>query len=401
LSFVENEKKMGQRAYIVAGFRSAVGKAGKGGFRFYRPDDLAADVIKHLMASVPQLDKLRVDDVIVGNATPEAEQGLNVGRMISLMGMNTDKVPGMTVNRYCSSGLETIAIATAKIESGMAECIIAGGVESMSVMAMGGWRIVPNPKVGKENPNWYWGMGLTAEAVAQQYKVKREEQDAFAVHSHNKALAAIQSGRFKDDIVPVEVERIFLDANEKRQVEKYIVDTDEGPRVSSIEALGNLKPVFANGGSVTAGNSSQTSDGAAFVLVMSERMVKELNLEPIARLASYSVVGVEPRIMGIGPVDAIPKAIKAAGLTQNDINLFELNEAFASQSLAVIRETGINPDLVNVNGGALALGHPLGCTGAKLSVQIMNELKKRQQKYGIVTMCVGTGQGAAGVIEMI
>lgn len=392
---------MGQRAYIVAGFRSAVGKAGKGGFRFYRPDDLAADVIKHLMASVPQLDKLRVDDVIVGNATPEAEQGLNVGRMISLMGLNTDKVPGMTVNRYCSSGLETIAIATAKIESGMAECIIAGGVESMSVMAMGGWRIVPNPKVGKENPNWYWGMGLTAEAVAQQYKVTREEQDAFAVHSHNKALAAIQSGRFNDDIVPVEVERIFLDANEKRQVEKYIVDTDEGPRVSSIEALGNLKPVFANGGSVTAGNSSQTSDGAAFVLVMSERMVKELNLEPIARLASYSVVGVEPRIMGIGPVDAIPKAIKAAGLTQNDISLFELNEAFASQSIAVIRETGINPDIVNVNGGALALGHPLGCTGAKLSVQIMNELKKRQQKYGIVTMCVGTGQGAAGVIEMI
>lgn len=392
---------MGQRAYIVAGFRSAVGKAGKGGFRFYRPDDLAADVIKHLMASVPQLDKLRVDDVIVGNATPEAEQGLNLGRMISLMGMNTDKVPGMTVNRYCSSGLETIAIATAKIESGMAECIIAGGVESMSIMAMGGWRIVPNPKVGKENPNWYWGMGLTAEAVAQQFKVTREEQDAFAVHSHNKALAAIQSGRFKDEIVPVEVERIFLDANEKRQVEKYIVDTDEGPRLSSIEALGNLKPVFANGGSVTAGNSSQTSDGAAFVLVMSERMVKELSLEPIARLASYSVVGIEPRIMGIGPVDAIPKAIKAAGLAQNDINLFELNEAFASQSLAVIRETGINPDIVNVNGGALALGHPLGCTGAKLSVQIMNELKKRQQKYGIVTMCVGTGQGAAGVIEML
>jgi len=392
---------MGQRAYIVAGFRSAVGKAGKGGFRFYRPDDLAADVIRHLMASVPQLDKLRVDDVIVGNATPEAEQGLNVGRMISLMGLDTDKVPGMTVNRYCSSGLETIAIATAKIESGMSECIIAGGVESMSVMAMGGWRIVPNPKVGKENPNWYWGMGLTAEAVAHQYKVSREEQDAFAVHSHNKALAAIQSGRFKDDIVPVEVERIFLDANEKRQVEKYIVDTDEGPRASSIEALGNLKPVFANGGSVTAGNSSQTSDGAAFVLVMSERMVKELNLEPIARLASYAVVGVEPRIMGIGPVEAIPKAIKAAGLTLNDINLFELNEAFASQSIAVIRETGLNPDIVNVNGGALALGHPLGCTGAKLSVQIMNELKKRQQKYGIVTMCVGTGQGAAGVIEML
>ena len=392
---------MGQKAYIVAGYRSAVGKAGKGGFRFYRPDDLAADVIKHLMASVPQLDKERVDDVIVGNATPEAEQGLNVGRMISLMGLHTDKVPGMTINRYCSSGLETIAIATAKIEAGMANCIIAGGAESMSVMAMGGWRIVPNPKVGKENPNWYWGMGLTAEAVAKQYNVSREEQDAFALHSHEKAIAAIKSGRLKDDIAPIDVERIFLDAQEKRQVEKYTVDTDEGPRASTLEALGALKPVFANGGSVTAGNSSQTSDGAAFVLVMSESMVKELNLEPIARLASYAVVGVEPRIMGIGPVDAIPKAIKMAGLSLNDINLFELNEAFASQSLAVIRETGINPDLVNVNGGAIALGHPLGCTGAKLSVQIMNELKKREQKYGIVTMCVGTGQGAAGVIEMM
>ncbi|MCE2713598.1 MAG: acetyl-CoA C-acyltransferase [Cryomorphaceae bacterium] len=392
---------MGQRAFIVAGYRSAVGKAGKGGFRFYRPDDLAADVIKHLMASVPQLDKERVDDVIVGNATPEAEQGLNVGRMISLMGLNTDKVPGMTINRYCSSGLETIAIATAKIEAGMANCIIAGGAESMSVMAMGGWRIVPNAKVGKENPTWYWGMGLTAEAVAKQFNVSREEQDAFALKSHEKAIAAIKSGRFKEDIAPIEVERIFLDANEKRQVEKYTVDTDEGPRASTLEALGALKPVFANGGSVTAGNSSQTSDGAAFVLVMSESMVKELNLEPVARLASYAVVGIEPRIMGIGPVDAIPKAIKMAGLSLNDINLFELNEAFASQSLAVIRETGINPELVNVNGGAIALGHPLGCTGAKLSVQIMNELKKRQQKYGIVTMCVGTGQGAAGVIEMM
>jgi len=392
---------MKQNAYIVAGFRSAVGKAGKGGFRFYRPDDLAADVIKHLMASVPQLEKTRVDDVIVGNATPEAEQGLNVGRMISLMGLDTDKVPGMTVNRYCSSGLETMAIATAKIEAGMAECIIAGGVESMSVMAMGGWRIVPNPKVGKDNPDWYWGMGLTAEAVAKQFIVSREDQDAFALHSHEKALAAIKAGRFKDDIVPVEVERIFLDAHEKRQVEKFVVDTDEGPRASTLEALAGLKPVFANGGSVTAGNSSQTSDGAAFVLIMSERMVKELNLEPIARLASYSVVGLEPRIMGVGPIDAIPKAIKAAGLTLNDINLFELNEAFASQSLAVIREAGLNPEIVNVNGGAIAMGHPLGCTGAKLSVQIMNELKKRQQKYGIVTMCVGTGQGAAGVIEML
>lgn len=392
---------MKNTAYIVAGYRSAVGKAGKGGFRFYRPDDLAADVIKHLMNQFPQLESDRVDDVIVGNATPEAEQGLNVGRMIALMGLNNDKVPGMTVNRYCSSGLETIAIAKAKIEAGMADCIIAGGVESMSVMAMGGWRIVPNPKVGKVNPTWYWGMGLTAEAVANDWKISREEQDAFALQSHEKAIAAIKAGRFKDDIVPVTVENIFLDENEKRQVKSYVVDTDEGPRASTLDALGALKPVFANGGSVTAGNSSQTSDGAAFVLVMSEKMVKELNIEPIARLVSYAVVGVEPRIMGIGPVDAIPKAIKMAGLTQNDINLFELNEAFASQSLAVIRETGINPELVNVNGGAIALGHPLGCTGAKLTVQIMNELKKRDQKYGVVTMCIGTGQGAAGVIERL
>ena len=386
-------------AYIVAGFRSAVGKAGKGSFRFYRPDDIAARVIEHLVASIPSLDKERIDDVIVGNATPEAEQGLNMGRMISLIGLKTDKVPGMTVNRYCSSGLETIAIAQAKIEAGMADCIIAGGAESMSIMAMGGWRIVPNPKIGKENPTYYWGMGLTAEAVANQYNVSREEQDAFAMNSHNKALAAIQAGRFKDDIVPIEIEHIFLDENEKRQVKSYIVNTDEGPRASSLEALSNLKPVFANNGSVTAGNSSQTSDGAAFVLVMSEKMIKELGIEPIARLKSYSVVGVEPRIMGIGPVDAIPKALKQAGLTLNDINLFELNEAFASQSLAVIREIGLNPDIVNVNGGAIALGHPLGCTGAKLTVQILNELKKRNQKYGVVTMCVGTGQGAAGVLE--
>ncbi len=392
---------MGNTAYIVAGYRSAVGKAGKGGFRFYRPDDLAADVIKHLVASVPQLDKERIDDVIVGNATPEAEQGLNMGRLISLMGLGTDKVPGITVNRYCSSGLETIAIAKAKIETGMADCIIAGGVESMSVMAMGGWRIVPNAKVGKEHPDWYWGMGLTAEAVAKQYNVSRDEQDAFSLHSHEKAIAAIQAGRFKSQIVPVEIEHIFLDENEKRQVKKYTVDTDEGPRASTLAALNGLKPVFANGGSVTAGNSSQTSDGAAFVIVMSEKMVKELNIEPIARLVSYSVVGVEPRIMGIGPVDAIPKAIKQAGLTLNDIDLFELNEAFASQSLAVIRETGVNPDIVNVNGGAIALGHPLGCTGAKLSVQLINELRERKSKYGIVTMCVGTGQGAAGVIELL
>lgn len=392
---------MKEEAYIVTGFRSAIGKAGKGGFRFYRPDDLAADVIKHLVDSVPQLDKTRIDDVIVGNATPEAEQGLNVGRLIALMGLGTDKVPGMTVNRYCSSGLETIALAKAKIETGMADCIIAGGVESMSVMAMGGWRIVPNPKVGKENPTWYWGMGLTAEAVATDFKVSREEQDQFAFQSHEKAIAAIKSGKFQDEIVPITIENIFLDENEKRQVKSYVVDTDEGPRASSIEALAKLKPVFAANGSVTAGNSSQTSDGAAFVLVMSGKMVKELGLEPVARLASYSVVGVEPRIMGIGPVDAIPAAIKQAGLTLNDINLFELNEAFASQSLAVIRETGINPDIVNVNGGAIALGHPLGCTGAKLTVQIINELRRRNEKYGVVTMCVGTGQGAAGVIELL
>ncbi|MFN5415803.1 MAG: acetyl-CoA C-acyltransferase [Flavobacteriia bacterium] len=388
-------------AYIVAGYRTAVGKANKGGFRFMRPDDLAAGVIKHLMAQFPQLDPARVEDVIVGNAMPEAEQGLNMGRLISLMGLNTDKVPGMTVNRYCSSGLETIAIATAKIENGIADCIIAGGAESMSLIPMGGWRVVPHPKVGKTNPTWYWGMGLTAEAVAKQFNVSREDQDIFALKSHEKAIAAIKSGRFKDDIVPISVEQIFLDESEKRQVKNYIVDTDEGPRASTIEALNALKPVFANGGSVTAGNSSQTSDGAAFVLVMSEKMVKELNIEPIARLVSYAVVGVEPRIMGIGPVDAIPKAIKMAGLKQSDINLFELNEAFASQSLAVTRELQLNPELVNVNGGAIALGHPLGCSGAKLSVQMMNELKKRKEKFGVVTMCVGTGQGAAGVIEMM
>lgn len=392
---------MSNKAYIVAGFRSAVGKAGKGGFRFYRPDDLAARVIEHLVASVPQVEKTRIDDVIVGNATPEAEQGLNVGRLISLMGLKTDKVPGMTVNRYCSSGLETIALAQAKIEAGMADCIIAGGVESMSVMAMGGWRIVPNPKVGKENPTWYWGMGLTAEAVATQYNLSREDQDLFSLKSHEKALKALAEGRFKEDIVPIEVEHIFLDENEKRQTKKFIVDTDEGPRASTIEGLAKLKPVFDAMGSVTAGNSSQTSDGAAFVMVMSEKMMKELNIEPIARLHSYAVVGVEPRIMGIGPVDAIPKALKQAGMSLNDINLFELNEAFASQSLAVIREVGLNPDIVNVNGGAIALGHPLGCTGAKLTVQIINELRRRKEKYGVVTMCVGTGQGAAGVIELL
>lgn len=392
---------MSKTAYIVAGFRSAVGKAGKGGFRFYRPDDIGASVIKHLVKSLPNLDKERIDDVIVGNATPEAEQGLNMGRMLSLMGLDTDKVPGMTVNRYCASGLETIAIAKAKIEAGMADCIIAGGAESMSVMAMGGWRIVPNAKVGKENPNWYWGMGLTAEAVAKDFKVSREEQDNFALHSHEKALKAIKEGKFKDEIVPIDVEQIFLDENEKRQVKNYTVDTDEGPRPSKIEKLNSLRPVFAQGGSVTAGNSSQTSDGAAFVMVMSEKMMKELNIEPIARLVSYATVGVEPRIMGIGPVNAIPKALEMAGLKMNDLSLVELNEAFASQSVAVLRETGLNPDIVNVNGGAIALGHPLGCTGGKLSVQLINELRRRNGRYGMVTMCVGTGQGAAGVIELL
>jgi acetyl-CoA acyltransferase len=391
---------MSNTAYIVAGFRSAVGKAKKGGFRFYRPDEIGASVIKHLVKSIPNLDKDRIDDVIVGNATPEAEQGLNMGRMLSLMGLDTDKVPGMTVNRYCASGLETIAIAQAKIESGMADCIIAGGAESMSVMAMGGWRIVPNARVGKENPNWYWGMGLTAEAVANQYKISREDQDAFALYSHEKAINAIKEGKFKDEIVPIDVEHIFLDEHEKRQVNNFTVDTDEGPRPSTIEKLNSLRPVFAQGGSVTAGNSSQTSDGAAF-MVMSEKMLKELNLEPIARLVSYATVGVEPRIMGIGPVDAIPKALKQAGLSMNDLGLVELNEAFASQSLAVLRETGLNPDIVNVNGGAIALGHPLGCTGGKLSVQLINEMRRRKQKYGMVTMCVGTGQGAAGVIELL
>ena len=389
-------------AYIVTGYRTAVGKAPRGMFRFTRPDDLAATVIEHLIKQVPQLDKERIDDIIVGNATPEAEQGLNIGRMVSLMGLNTDKVPGMTVNRYCASGLETIAIATAKINSGMADCIVAGGVECMSPIPFGGWRIVPNYEVAKENPDYYWGMGLTAEAVAREFKVSREDQDAFSYESHMKALKAINEGRFKDDIVPVEINEVYLDEREKRKTKTYIVDTDEGPRAdTAIDKLAKLKPVFAADGLVTAGNSSQTSDGAAFVLVMSERMVKELNLQPMARMVSYGVAGVPPRIMGIGPVEAIPKALKAAGMTLNQMDLIELNEAFASQSLAIIRELDIDTSKLNVNGGAIALGHPLGCTGAKLTVQIMNELKKRNGKYGMVTMCVGTGQGAAGIFEML
>jgi acetyl-CoA acyltransferase len=363
---------------------------------------MAADVIKRLMKDVPQLDKDRVDDVIVGNAMPEAEQGLNVGRLISLMGLDTDKVPGMTVNRYCSSGLETIALAAAKIERGMADVIVAGGVESMSYIPMGGYKVTPNYEVSKNNPSWYNSMGLTAEAVANQFKVSREDQDAFAYRSHQRAIDAIKNGRFKDDVHPLEIERIFLDAKEKRQTEKYTFDTDEGPRAdTSLEVLGKLRPVFAAGGSVTAGNSSQTSDGAAFVLVMSEEMVKELNVQPIARLVSYAVAGVEPRIMGIGPVDAIPKALKQADMKLDQIELIELNEAFASQSLAVIRELGLNEEITNVNGGAIALGHPLGCTGAKLSVQLFNEMRRRNNKYGMVTMCVGTGQGAAGIFELL
>jgi acetyl-CoA acyltransferase len=388
-------------AYIIAGKRSAVGKAPRGSLRFTRPDDLAAAVIKALLEEVPNLDKERIDDVIVGNATPEAEQGLNIGRMISLMSLDTDKVPGMTVNRYCSSGLETIAIASSKIHAGLADCIIAGGVETMSPIPFGGWRIVPNAKVAHANHDYYWGMGLTAEAVAKEFKVTREDQDEFGYYSHMKAIDAIKRGAFKDEIVPIEVEEVFVKDN-KKQSRTYVFDTDEGPRPdTSMDRLAKLKPVFDAKGTVTAGNASQTSDGAAFVMVVSEKMLKELGVEPIARLRSYAVAGVPPRIMGIGPVEAIPMALKKAGLKQDDINLVELNEAFASQSLAVIRETGLNPDIVNVNGGAISIGHPLGCAGAKLTVQILNELKRREQKYGLVTMCVGTGQGAAGVIEML
>ena len=390
-------------AYIVTGYRTAVGKAPRGVFRFKRPDELAAETIERLLEDVPQLDKTRIDDVIVGNAMPEAEQGLNIGRLISLMGLKIDDVPGMTVNRYCASGLETISIAAAKIQSGMADCIIAGGAESMSYIPMGGYRPVPNYKTAKEgNENYYWGMGLTAEAVAQQYNISREAQDEFAYNSHRKALNALDNGIFKDDIHPIDVEQVFIDSNGKKQTKTYTVSEDEGPRRgTSVEALSRLRAVFAQGGSVTAGNSSQMSDGAAFVLVMSEEMVKELNIEPIARMVSYAAMGVEPRIMGIGPVAAVPKALKQAGLSIKDIDLFELNEAFASQSLAVMNELGINQDIVNVNGGAIALGHPLGCTGAKLSVQLFNEMRRRKNKYGIVTMCVGTGQGAAGVYEFL
>ena len=390
-------------AYIVKGYRTAVGKAPKGLFRFKRPDELAAETIEFMMAQLPDFDKTRIDDVMVGNAMPEAEQGLNVGRLISLMGLKITDVPGVTVNRYCASGVETIAMATAKIQSGMADCIIAGGAESMSYIPMGGYKPTPDYKItAAGHEDYYWGMGLTAEAVAKQFNVSRADQDEFAFQSHMKALKAQAESKFDKQIVPITVEQTFVNETGKKETKSYIVNKDEGPRAgTSVEALAGLKPVFAADGSVTAGNSSQMSDGAAFVLIMSEAMVKELHLEPIARMVSYAASGVEPRIMGIGPVTAIPKALKQAGLALNQIDLIELNEAFAAQSLAVVRELGLNPDIVNVNGGAIALGHPLGCTGAKLSVQLFDEMRLRNSKYGIVSMCVGTGQGAAGVFEFL
>lgn len=390
-------------AYIVKAYRTAVGKAPKGVFRFKRPDELAAETIQYLMNELPDFDKTRIDDVMVGNAMPEAEQGLNVGRLISLMGLKVNDVPGVTVNRYCASGLETIGMATAKIQAGMANCIIAGGAESMSFIPMGGYKPTPDYAIAKEgHEDYYWGMGLTAEAVAQQYKVSREDQDEFAFNSHQKALKAQAEGRFDKQIVPITVEQTFVNENGKKETRSYTVTKDEGPRAdTTIAALNNLKPVFAADGSVTAGNSSQMSDGAAFVMVMSEEMVNELNLKPIARLVNFASAGVEPRIMGIGPVKAIPKALKQAGMSINDIELIELNEAFASQSLAVIRELGLNPEIINVNGGAISMGHPLGCTGAKLSVQLFDEMKRRGNKYGMVTMCVGTGQGCAGIYELL
>ncbi len=388
-------------AYIVAGYRTAVGKSGRGGFRFTRPDDLAADVIQHLVKSIPNFDASRVDDLIVGNAIPEAEQGMQMGRMISLLSLPLN-VPGMIVNRYCGSGVEAIAIASARIHAGMADCMIAGGAESMSMVPMMGYKAALNWKIAEKTPQYYLSMGLTAEQVANDYKITRQEQDEFAYVSHQKAMKAIAEGRFKGDIVPVEVNETSLDENGKKKTKKYTVDTDEGPRAdTTVEALNKLKPAFAAGGSVTAGNSSQTSDGAAFVLIMSERMVNELNLKPIARMVAYCAEGVDPRIMGIGPVAAIPKALKQAGLKLSDIEQIELNEAFAAQALAVVKTLDINPEIVNVNGGAIALGHPLGCTGAKLTVQLLNEMRRRKQKYGMVSACVGGGQGVAGIYEFL
>lgn len=388
-------------AYIVNGYRSAVGKAKKGGFRFYRPDDLASDVIKHLVANTPGLENKMVDDLIVGNAIPEAEQGMQMGRMISLLALGIDN-PGFIINRYCGSGLEAIALAVGKIKAGMADCIIAGGTESMSMLPMMGYKTVLNWKIASQTPEYYLSMGLTAEELAKDYEITREQADEFSANSHTKALAAIAAGKFKEQIVPIEVEETYLDEKGKRKIRKTIVDTDEGPRAGTTsEVLANLKPAFKMNGQVTAGNSSQTSDGAAFVVVMSERMVKELNLEPIARMMSYSVAGVDPRIMGIGPKEAVPKALKQAGLTLDKIDLIELNEAFAAQGLAVIKSLDMDISKVNVNGGAVALGHPLGCTGAKLSVQLFHELRRQNKKYGLVTACVGGGQGVAGVFELL
>ena len=389
--------------YIVSAYRTAVGKAPRGLFRFKRPDELAAETIEHMMSTLPDFDVTTIDDVLIGNAMPEAEQGLNMARLISLMGLKTNDVPGVTVNRYCASGIETIALGAAKIQSGMADCVIAGGVESMSYIPMGGFKPSPDYKAAKEgNEDYYWGMGLTAEAVANKYNISREDQDAFAYASHQKALKAQKSGAFNGQIVPITIEETYVDDNGKKATRTYTVDSDEGPREdTSLEALAKLRPVFANNGSVTAGNSSQTSDGAAVLLMMTKEMVKKNKLTPIARLVSYATAGVPPKIMGIGPVAAIPKALNQAGLKLKDIEQIELNEAFAAQSLAVIRELDINPEIVNVNGGAIALGHPLGCTGTKLSVQLFDEMKKRKQKYGMVSMCVGTGQGAAGIYELI
>jgi acetyl-CoA acyltransferase len=389
-------------AYIVKAYRTAVGKAPKGVFRFKRPDELAAETIAHLLRDLPDFDKTRIDDVMVGNAMPEAEQGLNMARLISLMGLKIDDVPGVTVNRYCASGLETIGMATAKIQAGMAQCIIAGGAESMSFIPMGGYKPTPDYElVSQGHESYYWGMGLTAEAVANEYQISREDQDQFAFDSHRKALKAIEEGKFTNQLVPISITQTYLDENGKKATKTYTVSADEGPRAdTSLEALAKLKPVFADNGSVTAGNSSQMSDGAAFVLVMSEELVKELNIQPIARLVNFASAGVAPRVMGIGPIKAIPKVLQQAGLHLQNIDLIELNEAFASQSLAVIRSLGLNPDIVNVNGGAIALGHPLGCTGAKLSVQLFDEMKRRGNKYGLVSMCVGTGQGSAGVFEV-
>jgi acetyl-CoA acyltransferase len=387
-------------AYIVKGYRSAIGKAPRGAFRFTRPDDIGAAVVRHLLNDFPQIPKNRIDDIVAGNAFPEAESGLNMGRMISLMSLDTFEVPGSTVNRYCASSLETVAIATAKIRAGMADIILAGGAESMSMIAMGGWRSIPNPTHAMKHPDWWHGMGLTAEAVVKEYNISREEQDLFGFNSQVKALNAQKEGKFNGQIVPIEIEETYFEEG-KAQKRKYTVDKDEGPRASSLEALAALKPAFAQGGTVTAGNTSQMSDGAAFLLVVSEKALKEFNLTPIARLVDYQVAGVEPYKMGIGPAAAIPKVMKHSGMKLSQIEQIELNEAFACQSLAVIKELGLNPDIINVNGGAIALGHPLGATGSKLTVQLLNEMRLRKQKYGMVSMCIGTGQGGAGIFEML